>query len=213
MFVVHNSCPYVSNFFVSASRFPAFRFNPCSLVALLFKNLRPLFSCGSRISCLNGAGKFRFPVSSLRFVKFLLSAFKISVFTPPFALFLKINAPQTPRVYWRKPQFDRLCCPATCNFQNLCQNCLVRRKTTSVRTCFCLPPQAAPSCAHRASAFALYSALRSSVSAFCFLDLRFQVSGDSASTGSPKHRLTEAPKYRSTEAPVHQPPTPNPPIP
>ena len=53
---------------------------------------------------------------------------KFAVFSPRFGLFLKINGPQTPRLYWRKPQFDRLCCPATCIFQNLCQNCLVTRK-------------------------------------------------------------------------------------
>ena len=53
---------------------------------------------------------------------------KFAVFRPRIGLFLKINAPQTPRVYWRKSQFVRLCCPATCNFQNLCQNCLVTRK-------------------------------------------------------------------------------------
>ena len=40
----------------------------------------------------------------------------IFCFPPRFGLFLKINAPQTPRVYWLKSQFDRLCCPATCIF-------------------------------------------------------------------------------------------------
>jgi hypothetical protein len=136
-------------------------------------------------------------------------------FQPPTWPVLKINAPQTPRVYWRKPQFDRLCCPATCNFQNLCQNCLVSRKTT--RTSLRLPPQAAPGCAHRPGSgvekirdkthsrnpritfFAVLSFVGSCRLVVSQSGFRFQVSGDSASTGSPAHRSTGSP-------------TPNPPI-
>ena len=93
-----------------------------------------------------------FPLFALIFVPWFLRCSKSvsicahlwlkSAFSPRFGLFLKINACQTPRVYWRKSQFVCLCCPATCIFQNLCQNCPVSRKTT--RTCLRLPPQAEP---------------------------------------------------------------------